>query len=241
MDLQRLYSYMRQAIDTYGLIEENDRIAIGISGGKDSLALLYGLAGLRRFYPKKFELVAITVHLGMDGMDFSAVEALCKSLAVDYYIVETEIYEIVFHARKEAHPCSLCAKLRKGALNDKALELGCNKIAYAHHKDDFVETLLMSQFLEGRIASLSPMYTLARTKLTLIRPMLLIPEIEIVRLAGRLSFPIVENLCPADGHTKRESMKETLRILNKQYPGVKNRIFTAIENGNFNDWPQKKI
>ena len=150
MELQRLYSYTRKAIDDYKMIDDGDRIAIGISGGKDSLTLLYALSGLRRFYPKKFELVAISVDLGLGIQNFDKIEQLCKSLYVPLYIVPTEIGKIVFDDRKETNPCSLCAKMRKGALNEKALELNCNKIAYAHHKDDIIETMMMSLILNRR-------------------------------------------------------------------------------------------
>ena len=150
MKLQKLLSYTRRAIDSYEMIDNGDKIAVGISGGKDSLTLLYALAELRRFYPKKFDLIAITVNLGFDNFDTAKIEQLCKELDVPYYIVDTEIYDIVFNVRKEKNPCSLCAKMRKGALNQKLNDLGCNKIAYAHHKDDFIETFLMSLLYEGR-------------------------------------------------------------------------------------------
>lgn len=236
MELQRLYSYVRKAIDTYGMIEEGDHIAVGVSGGKDSLALLYALAGLRHFYPKKFSLTAISVHLGLPDMDFSPVSLLCRELEVPYEIVETRISEIVFDVRKEKNPCSLCAKLRKGALNERALILGCNKVAYAHHQDDFVETLFMSLMLEGRIASLSPQYVLERTGLTLIRPMMLIPEAQVRGFSNKYKLPVIKNSCPADGHTARESVKQTIRLLQKDYPGMKARVFTAICNADFDDW-----
>ena len=156
MDLQKLYSYTRKAIYEYDMIEDGDKVAIGISGGKDSLTLLYALAGLKHFYPKKYELVAITVKLGLENMDFTPVKELCDKLEVPYYTVDTEIYQIIFEARKESNPCSLCAKMRKGAFNEKALELGCNKFAYAHHRDDLIETFYMSLMYEGRIHTFSP-------------------------------------------------------------------------------------
>lgn len=239
MELQRLYSYVRKAIDTYGMIREGDKIAVGISGGKDSLTLLYALAGIKHFYPEKFELAAITVHLGLEEMDFTPVAQLCEKLQVPYHTVKTQINEIVFDIRKEKNPCSLCAKLRKGALNEKALELGCNKVAYAHHQDDFVETMFMSLMLEGRIASLSPMYALERTGLTLIRPMFLIPEANVKGFANKYQLPVVVNQCPADRHTFREHMKQTVRQLQKDYPGMKQRVFTAVCNAGFEDWPPR--
>lgn len=238
MDLQRLYSSIRQAVDMYGLIEEGDKIAVGISGGKDSLVLLYGLAGLRKFYPKKFQVVAITIDLGL-GMDFAGVEALCKTLEVQYEIVKTDINRIVFQERNEENPCSLCAKLRKGALNNRALELECNKIAYAHHRDDFIDTFYMSLFIEGRLNTLSPMYTLDKTGLVMIRPLVLTSERDIVGFKNKYELPVVENKCPADGNTKRQEMKEVISDLRQKFPDIRKKTFTAISNGNFQDWPEK--
>lgn len=156
MQLQRLLSYTRKAVDEYNMIEEGDHIAVGISGGKDSLTLLYALHGLKRFYPKRFELSAVTVDLGFEDFDLSPVEALCRELSVPYRIVPSEIYDILFNVRKESNPCSLCAKMRKGALNQAVKEMGCNKVAYAHHKDDIIETMLLSLIFEGRFHSFSP-------------------------------------------------------------------------------------
>ena len=227
---------MRQAIGKYGMIREGDHIAVGISGGKDSLTLLYALAGLRKFYPQKFTLTAITVHLGLPDMDFAPVSALCKQLDVPYEIVETRIGEIVFDVRKEKHPCALCAKLRKGALNEKALALGCNKIAYAHHRDDFVNTLFLSLLQEGRIATLSPHYVLERTGLTLIRPMMLIPEAQVKGFCRKYQLPVVTNSCPADGNTAREKVKQSIKLLQQEYPDLREHAFTAICNADFADW-----
>ena len=236
MERQKLYSYVRQAIEKYGMIQEGDHIAVGISGGKDSLTLLYALAGLRHFYPKKFTITAITVQLGLSDMDFSGVRALCERLEVPYEIVETQIAEIVFDVRKEKHPCALCAKLRKGALNEKALELGCNKIAYAHHRDDFVDTFFLSLLQESRIASLSPQYVLERTGLTLIRPLMLIPEAQIKGFCRKYELPVVKNSCPADGNTAREKVRQSLGLLQKEYPDLRERAFSAICRADFDDW-----
>ncbi len=236
MELQRLYSYVRQAIDTYGMIQEGDHIAVGVSGGKDSLTLLCALAGLRRFYPKKFSLTAISVHLGWPEMDFSPVRALCASLDVPFELVETQIAHIVFDERMEKHPCALCAKLRKGALNERALALGCGRIAYAHHRDDFVETFLLSLTKEGRIASLSPQYVLERTGLVLIRPMMLVPEARIRGFCNKYRLPVVENACPADGGTARADTKRVLEVLQAGEPDIRSRIFHAIVHGDFADW-----
>lgn len=241
MKLQQLLSLTRKAVYDYDLIEDGDKIAVGISGGKDSLALLYALANLRRFYPKKFQLVAITVHLGIEGMDFTDVCSLCEELEVPYYIVETQINEIVFEARKEENPCSLCAKLRKGSLNEKAMELGCNKIAYAHHKDDVVETFLMSLTFEGRLHTFSPKTYLSKTGLILIRPLIYIDESRIIGFQNKYALPVVKNLCPADGFTKREEMKQLVKEMNKKYPDYKERVFTAITHGELPDWTQRTV
>ena len=241
MTLQRLLSYTRKAVDEYGLIDDGDKIAVGISGGKDSLTLLYALSELRKFYPKKFEVYALTVHLGIEGMDFSEIGKLCDNLGVPYYIIETEINDIVFNIKKEANPCALCAKLRKGAFNNKALELGCNKIAYAHHRDDVNETFMMSLIYEGRIHTFSPMSHLDRTNLTLIRPLLFAPEADVIGFAKKYKLPVVKNLCPADGVTKRQETKELIKQINSETPGFHTRLFSAIANGNIDDWPERTM
>lgn len=231
MKLQRLFSLTRQAVDHYQLIEEGDRIAIGISGGKDSLALLYALQGLQKFYPKHFELEAVTVDLGYPGFNLSPVEALCQKLQVPYTIVPTQIGKIVFEERQESNPCSLCAKLRKGAFNEKIKELGCNKLAYAHHKDDVVETMMLSLMYEGRFHSFSPKTYLDHMDLTLIRPLIYVSEAEIIGFCNKYQLPIVKNPCPADGYTKRQYVKDLLQTLNRENPGVKDRMFSAITMG----------
>ena len=236
MKLQRLLSYTRKAVDDYGLIEDGDKIAIGISGGKDSLTLLYALSELRKFYPKKFEIYALTVHLGIGGMDFSEVKKLCHELDIPYYIIDTEINDIVFNIRKETNPCALCAKLRKGAFNNKALELGCNKIAYAHHRDDINETFLMSLIYEGRIHTFSPVTHLERSELTLIRPLIYAYEGEIKSFATEQQLPVCKNPCPADGITKRQESKNLLLELKKTVPQVKERIFSAITGSGIDGW-----
>lgn len=240
MKLQKLLSYTRRAVDDYQMITSGDRIAVGISGGKDSLTLLYALHGLRRFYPNNFELQAITVDLGFPGFDLSKIEILCKQLEIPYTIVKSEIGQIIFQERKETNPCSLCAKMRKGALNEKAKELGCNKIAYAHHQDDVVETMLLSLIYEGRFYSFSPYTYLDRMDLTVIRPMLYVPEAEVIGFQNLMKLPVCKSPCPADGYTRREYAKDLLRQLNQENPGVKERMFSAIINGNIKGWPQKQ-
>lgn len=236
MELQKLYSYTRRALEQYNMIEENDKIAIGVSGGKDSLTLLYALSGLKRFYPKKFDLVAISVDLGFGIQDFTQIRNLCDELSIPLYIVPTEINQIVFVERKESNPCSLCAKMRKGALNEKAKELGCNKIAYAHHKDDIIETMLLSLIYEGRFHTFAPLTYLDRTELYVIRPLMFVSESEIIGFKNKMNLPVAKNPCPADGYTKREYVKNLLNQLNHENPGVKERMFSAIINSTINGW-----
>lgn len=239
MKFQRLLSLTRQAVDQYLMIADGDRIAIGISGGKDSLALLYALQGLQRFYPKKYELQAITVNLGFAGFDLSPVQDLCRHMAVPYTIIDTEIGKILFETRKESNPCALCAKLRKGVLNAKAKELGCNKVAYAHHKDDFIETMMLSLIFEGRFYSFSPYTYLDQTELTVIRPLIYVEESEVISIQNRFQFPVCKNPCTIDGHTKREYVKNITRQLEEENPGVKSRFFHAIVQGQIEGWPKK--
>ncbi len=239
MKLQQLMSYTRRAIDDYNMIQDGDRIAIGISGGKDSLTLLYALHGLQRFYPKKFDLEAITVDLGHPGFDVSDIHSLCETMKVPYTVVKTDIARIVFDERKEKNPCSLCAKMRKGALNDTIKKLGCNKIAYAHHKDDIVETMMMSLIYEGHFYSFPPITHLDRTDLTVIRPLMYVYEADVKGFCNKYQLPVVKSPCPADGYTKRQYVKDLLRKLNQENPGVKERMFSAIVNGNIPDWTPK--
>ncbi len=239
MKLQQLYSYTRRAIDDYQMIDSGDKIAVGISGGKDSLTLLYALHGLKRFYPQKFELIAITVNLGYQEFDVAPLQNLCEKLEIPYEEVRTDIGDIVFQKNPKENPCSLCAKLRKGALNDAAKRLGCNKVAYAHHKDDIIETMVLSLIFEGRFHSFSPKTYLDRTELTVIRPMMYLSEADVIGFKNRMNLPVVKNPCPVDGHTKRQYAKDLLRQLNLDHPGTKDRMFTAIINGNIAGWPPK--
>lgn len=239
MKLQQLLSYTRKAVEDYQMIEECDRIAVGISGGKDSLTLLYALSGLRRFYPKHFELYAISVNLGYP-IDYTRIEELCKTLEVPFYIVETQIAQIIFEERKEKSPCSLCAKMRKGALNEKALELGCNKIAYAHHKDDVIETMMMSLIYEGRFYTFAPVTDWDRTGLTLIRPLIYVPERDIVGFKNKYDLPVFKNPCEADGETTREYASVLLDQINEEAPNVRERLFHAIlDSQELNKWKKK--
>lgn len=236
MRLQQVLSYVRRAVDDYDMIADGDKVAIGISGGKDSLTLLYALHGLKRFYPKRFHIHAVTVDLGFRNLNLDKIQALCDNLDVEYTIVKTDIAEVIFEERKEENPCSLCAKMRKGALNQAIKEVGCQKIAYAHHKDDVVETMLMSLIFEGRFHTFSPVTYLDRTELTVIRPLMYMNEADVIGFVNKYDVPVVKSPCPADGHTKREYVKNLLRQLNLENPGVKERMFTAIQSGNMKGW-----
>ena len=238
MKLQQVMSYVRRALDDYHMIQEGDRIAVGISGGKDSLTLLYALHGLKRFYPKKFEIHAVTVDLGFQNLNLEKIKQLCEELDVPYTIVKTDIADIVFNQRGEENPCSLCAKMRKGALNQAIKEAGCNKVAYAHHKDDVVETMLMSLIFEGRFHTFSPVTYLDRMDLTVIRPLMYMNEADVIGFVNKHNVPVVKSPCPADGHTKREYVKQLLRRLNLENPGVKELMFTAILSSNMKGWSQ---
>lgn len=239
MKLQKLYSLTRQAIEAYQMIETGDQIALGLSGGKDSLTLLYALNGLRQFYPNSFSLEAIFVNLGFSEMEDSSMQEQCEKLQVPYHRIDTQISDIVFEKRKEKNPCSLCAKLRKGALYKKARSLGCNKIAYAHHRDDVVETVMMSLFYEGRFSCFSPVTSLDRTGLTVIRPLIYLSEAEIIGFQKAYFLPTIKNPCPMDGYSKREEIKRIIRNLNLENPGIKQRVFSALVNSKIAGWGDK--
>lgn len=241
MKLQELYSYTRKAIDEYHMIEDGDHIAVGVSGGKDSLTLLYALHGIRRFYPKHFKLSAITVDLGYENTDFSAVADICKELEVSYQVVPSEIGKILFEERNEKNPCSLCAKMRKGLLNQSIKKMGCNKVAYAHHKDDIIETMLLSLLFEGRFYAFSPKVYLDRMDLTVIRPLMFVDETEVIDFKDRYKLPIVKSPCPIDGYTKREYAKNLVKQLNQDNHGAKQRMFTAILKGDIKGWPTREL
>lgn len=231
MDLQRLTSLLRQCIQRYDMIQPGDRIAVGLSGGKDSLCLLMGLAALRRFYPIPFELQAIHVDVGA-GMPEEALRQMadfCQAQQVPFRQVKTQIYQIVFEERKEKNPCSLCAKMRKGALNEAALALGCTKIAYAHHKDDFIETLMMNLLQEGRCECFPPVTQLDKTGLAVLRPMLYVEERDVIGFTRKYALPVAKNPCPADGATRREDVKHFIRASRAQFPNIRESLFSAVE------------
>ena len=227
--MKHILSYTRRAVDDYSMIRAGDKIAVGVSAGKDSLTLLYALAGLRRFYPQPFELIAITVDMGFEGVDFSPIQKLCDELDVPYHVVPSEIARIIFDVRKEQNPCSLCAKLRRGALNNAAKELGCNTVALGHHFDDAVETFMLNLFFEGRIGCFQPVTYLSRVDLRVIRPLLYTPEKEVRAFAQAVELPVVKSICPADENTQRESMKQLLASLERQHKGLRHRIFHAMQ------------
>lgn len=236
MELQQVMSHVRRAIDDFQMIDENDKIAVGISGGKDSLTLLYALHGLMRFYPKAFSLHAVTVDLGIGNLNLTQIHALCKKLNIPYTIVKTQIGPIVFNERKETNPCSLCAKMRKGALNNAMKELGCNKIAYAHHRDDIIATMFLSMFYEGRFQTIEPVTYLDQADITVIRPLLYMKEADVIGFTNKMHLPVVKSPCPANGHTRRQYIEDLMRQLNHENPGVHDRIFTAIKNSQMNGW-----
>lgn len=239
MDIRELNEFsgtVRRAVDDYGMIEDDDKIAVGVSGGKDSLLLLLALKHLQSYYPKHFELEAISIELGFEGMDFSPVKALCAELDIPYTCVKTDIKEIVFDVRKEENPCSLCAKMRRGALNDAIRERGIKKLALGHHFDDAVETFMMSLLFEGRLSCFKPVTYLDRSGVTQIRPLIYAGEMKIAKLSEELSLPVVENPCPMDKTSKRHEIKELLASMSADYPDMKSKIFGAMQRLPLDGW-----
>lgn len=230
MTTQKMLAQFRRAISDYKMIKDGDKIAVGLSGGKDSVTLLKLLAAYKRFSPEKFDILAVTIDLGFNGKpgDFSVLEEFCKELEVDYVIERTQIGEIVFDVRKEENPCSLCAKMRKGALNTVALREGCNKLALGHHADDFIETMLLSMFYEGRLSTMPPKMLLDRTGLVQIRPLLYTEERNIISYASKL--PVCKSCCPANKLTKREYVKKVIEYIKKDVPFVRDRMYVALMN-----------
>lgn len=236
--MQKVLGHMRKAIQEFDLIQDGDRIAVGISGGKDSLVLLNGLALLRRFIGIEYELVAITLDPRFNGQegDYSSVQELCDKLGVEYRIIPTDIGEIIFNIRKEPNPCSLCARMRRGALHDASIEAGCNKLALGHHYNDAVETFVMNLFNEGRIGCFSPKTYLSKKDIWLIRPMVLTSEKEIFSACRRNGLEVVKSKCPADGHTNREKTKNFLAEMEKESHGFTYRLFGAMRRANIDGW-----
>jgi tRNA(Ile)-lysidine synthase TilS/MesJ len=229
--MKRLLSFVRRAVDDYSMIEDGDVIAVGVSGGKDSLTLLETLAAMRRFYPKKYEVIGITIDMGFEEADFSPIREFCDNIGVKFIVSKTQIAKIIFDVRKEPNPCSLCAKLRRGALHAAAVEAGCNKVALGHHFDDAVETFMLNLFFEGRIGCFSPVSYLSNRKITLIRPLLYATEKDVQYYANKRALPVYKNPCPEDRNTEREKMKELLKTLEYQNKGLRHRIFGAMCKG----------
>ena len=236
--MQKLIGLVRRCIEDYKMIEPGDRIAVGVSGGKDSLALLVFLAELRKYHSQPFEVEAITIDLGM-GMDYSGIQKLCQELDVPFTLVKTEIGPVIFEHRKESNPCSLCAKMRRGALNQALLDRGLNKLALGHHFDDAVETFVMSLIYEGRISCFQPVTNLDRMGVIQIRPMLYLHEKTVDNFATRMNLPVLENRCPVDKSTKREEIKQLIYNLSMTYPDLKDRIFGAMQRYPLPEWEPK--
>lgn len=236
--MKKLLSLTRAAVDKYNMIEAGDKIAVGVSGGKDSLALLYALAKLRDFYPKPFSLVAVTLDYQFNGVaeDYTAIETLCKELQVEYIVRRTNLWEVIFETRKEKNPCSLCAKMRRGLLHDTAVANGCNKVALGHHLDDAAETFLMNLLNGGKIGCFSPVSYLSNKKLYLIRPLIFAYEKDVAAAARRANLPVVKSRCPMDKVSNRQNMKELLKSLEKDYPAVRKKIVGALERSHIDNW-----
>ncbi len=233
--MQHILSLVRKAVDEYGMIQDGDKIAVGCSGGKDSTLLLLALSKLSAFYPKKFSVVGITIDMG-SGIDFSPLKEFCECENIELIVKKTEISKIIFDIRKESNPCSLCSRMRRGCLNDAAVEAGANKVALGHHRDDVIETFFLSLFHESRLNTFQPVTYLSRKDITVIRPMIFLPEKDVKNAVKRLNVPVVFNPCPANGQTERESMKDLIYDLDYRYRGVKDRIFGAIERSELSGW-----
>ena len=240
--MKKVLGCIRRACDDFSLIDPGDKIAIGVSGGKDSVLLLHAMRLYRYFSPVPFTFCAIHLDLGFQGVDTSALQDYARDNGIQLHVVPTDIASVVFDVRKEKNPCSLCAKMRRGVLNGHAKRLGCNKVALAHHMDDALETFFLSLFYEGRIYTLSPRSYLDRTDLTLIRPLLYLPERHIEHTIKRLSLPVIHNPCPADGRTKRQDMKEFLSRLASEVPGAKEKMLHALQNtGAYSLWDKARV
>lgn len=235
-NIRRLLSHARRAIEDYRMINEGDKIAVGVSGGKDSLALLCVLKNLQIFYPKHFDLCAITVDMGFEKSDFSPLIEFYERLGIEYRIVPTDLAKIIFEVRKEPNPCALCAKMRRGILHDTAKAMGCNKIALGHHFDDVVDTFMMNLMNEGRLGTFAPVTYLSRKDITMIRPLVLTPEKDVQYYVRHASLPVIASACPEDKHTDREKYHNLLLDLEKENKGLRHRIFVAIKKANLDGY-----
>ena len=236
--MRKILSRTRAAVDDYKMIENGDRIAVGVSGGKDSVMLLKALCDLKRFYPKDFQIVAITLDMRFENQDgdFTPIKQLCEEYCIEYVIKKTDLYEIIFNIRKEESPCSLCARMRRGILHDTAKELGCNKIALGHHLDDAAETFMMNLLIESRIGCFAPVTYLSRRDITMIRPLIYVRETAVEQAVERLNLPIVESKCPVNEKTKREDAKLLLQKLSEEYGDVPERIIGAMQRASIDRW-----
>lgn len=236
--MQRILSYMRKAIEDYNMIEEGDKIAVCLSGGKDSITMLHGFKALQRFYPKKFDIVAISIHPGFEFFDTSLLQNVCDKLEIPLYIENSNIKEIVFDVRKEKNPCSLCANLRRGIINSVAIREGCNKIALGHNKDDVLETFMLNLLYTGSVNTFSPVSYMDRTKITLIRPLIYAKEKDTNRFVKQNNIEVMPKACPMDGYSKREDMKNYIYNLRKDIPKVEANLFGAITR-NIEGWKKE--
>lgn len=236
--MKKILSKTRAAVDDYKMIQNGDKIAVGVSGGKDSVMLLKALCDLKRFYPADFEIVAITLDMRFDKKDgdFSEIQKLCDEYGIEYVIQKTDLYEIIFEIRKEECPCSLCSRMRRGILHDTAKSLGCNKIALGHHLDDAAETFMMNLLIESRIGCFAPVTYLSRRDITMIRPLIYVRESAVEQAMERLNLPVVESRCPANEKTKREDAKILLQKLSEEYGDVPERIIGAMQRGGIDRW-----
>ena len=238
--MQKMLSYMRKAIENYNMINEGDKIAVGLSGGKDSITLLMGLKALQRFYPKKFEVVAISVNPGFEFFNSEFLKSVCDKIGVEFIEEKSYIKEIVFDIRKEKNPCSLCANLRRGILNSTAIAEGCNKLALGHNEDDVLETFFLNLLYAGNLSTFAPVSYMDRSQITLIRPLIYAPEKEIRSFIKRSGITVMPKTCPMDGISKRESMKDMLFKLSLEIPNVRANIMGAIKRANINGWKEIK-
>lgn len=238
--MQKILSHMRKAIEEYHMIEENDKIAVCLSGGKDSITLLHAFKNLQIFYPKHFDIIAVSVNPGFEFFDTNLLKNICNDINVPLYIEESHAKEIVFDIRKEKNPCSLCANLRRGVINSVSIKQGCNKIALGHNQDDVLQTFLLNLFYTGNIGTFAPMSYMDRSKITLIRPLIYTPEKDIKRYIKKNNISVMSKVCPMDGTSKREDMKQLIFSLTKDIPMVRANLFGAIQR-NLDDWKLNKM
>ncbi len=238
--MQKILGYMRKAIENYNMIDEGDKIAVALSGGKDSITMLMGLKNLQRFYPKKFDVIAVTINPGFDGFDLDLLKKVCSDIDVPLIIEDGHMKEIVFDIRQEKNPCSLCANIRRGMLNSIAIREGCNKIAVGHNEDDVLETFLMNLFYAGNINTFAPISYMDRSEITLIRPLIYAPESYIRSFIKKNNITVMPKACPMDGYSKREDMKDFLFKIQKEIPHVRANLYGAIKRGNVNGFREFK-